>query len=69
MRLALLLILLPGPALAFCGGWDLPVAFGFDGGDWAARWAVLATLGGGVVTFSTLAFRRWARLRHLPEAL
>lgn len=69
MRVVILLclVILPGPALAFCGGWDSPVAPGFDGASWGDRWPVLAAILTFVAIFSTFIIHRVRSMRDLPE--
>ena len=62
-----LVALLPSMSLAFCGGWDSPVAPGFDGSSWGEKWPVLAVILTSVALFSTFVVRRVAFMRALPE--
>lgn len=69
-RLALTLAVLAcstQAALAFCGGWNSPVAPGFDGASWAEKWPVLGAILVGVGLFSTFVIRRVTLLRDAPE--
>ena len=61
-------IALPDTAAAFCSGWDLPVAFGFDAGSWGSRWPILGTILVGVLSFSAFVIRRAVHYRHLAES-
>ncbi|MBV0912197.1 hypothetical protein [Anianabacter salinae] len=53
----------PGAALAFCGGWDSPVAMGFDHGSWGEKWPVLAGILLFVLVFSSLIIRQIRTMR------
>lgn len=61
-----LAILAPDAAFAFCGGWDLPVALGFDGASWGEKWPVLAGILGFVGVISTLVVGHVRSARRLP---
>lgn len=67
-RLAILAIafLVPQAAFAFCGGWNSPVAPGFDGSSWVDKWPVLALILVFVSVFSTLVVRQVVANRGLP---
>jgi len=56
--IALALAVLPQAALAFCGGFDNPVATGFDHGSWTEKWEVLAAIIGGSAQFSPAVARQ-----------
>ncbi|WP_298496754.1 hypothetical protein [uncultured Maritimibacter sp.] len=64
---ALTLSGLPGAALAFCGGWNSPVAPGFDATSWGDKWPVLAAILTFVVLFSSFVVQRVSAMRHLPD--
>lgn len=57
---------LPGAAFAFCGGWDSPVAMGFDGGSWGGKWPILGGILLFVTVFSSLIIRQIRSLRDMP---
>ncbi len=59
-------IVLPAQAQAFCGGWDSPVAFGFDHSSWADRWPILGAILLFVALFSTLIIRQVRNMRDMP---
>ncbi|MEC7761874.1 MAG: hypothetical protein VX874_08220 [Pseudomonadota bacterium] len=67
LSLALIAVLLPTATFAFCGGWNTPVAPGFDGSSWGEKWPVLAVILTAVALFSTFVVRRVALMRDLPE--
>lgn len=54
------LISVPGVASALCGGWNDPVAFGFDASSWMAKWPIL-----GVILFATLSLTTFTIKRSL----
>lgn len=58
---------LPGAALAFCGGWNTPVAPGFDATSWGDKWPVLAAILTFVVLFSSFVVHRVSAMRSLPD--
>ncbi|MAM63578.1 hypothetical protein [Maritimibacter sp. UBA3975] len=62
-----LMLASPTAALAFCGGWNSPVAPGFDGSSWGEKWPVLAAILTFVVLFSTFVVRRVSLMRDMPE--
>lgn len=67
MSLVLIAVALPTMSLAFCGGWNSPVAPGFDSASWAEKWPVLAAILTFVILFSTVVVRRVVLMRDLPE--
>ena len=64
--IAVLAVSAPGAALAFCGGWDEPVAFGFDLKAWSDKWGILSLILVSVGIFSTIVVRQWRYMRSLP---
>ena len=64
--IALVLAVLPQAALAVCGGFDGPVAMGFDHGSWGEKWYVLAAILVGVAFISAMVMRQWRLMREMP---
>lgn len=56
---------IPQAAFAFCGGWNSPVAPGFDGASWVDKWPVLASILVFVAAFSTLVVRQMVVSRDM----
>jgi len=57
----------PETARAFCGGWDAPVALGFDGGSWTDRWLALTVLLASVGGFMAFAVKRFLAAQAMPQ--
>lgn len=61
------LISAPGDAVAFCGGWNDPVAFGFDASSWMAKWPILGVILFAILTVTTFSIKRSLAIKKSQE--